>query len=147
MKIYVAGKTHDIRTVRTVQKLAVNLGHEITHDWTKAVEENGGPANERGVPVQAQAQYAQGDAAGVYRADLVIVCGHPNLCGTLIEMGMALAWGKLVWTVGRFERESVFFHMPPVTRVAHISDLPMMLEHRSDKFIERNAAPSYFLND
>jgi nucleoside 2-deoxyribosyltransferase len=119
-EIYVAGRTSMIEEVRIVQSQCVAAGHTITHDWTTVVEEVGGAADEKHVPAKKQQEYAGWDMEGVHDADLVIMVCGPNLCGTLIEFGMALAWGKPIWIVGTPERESVFFHRSNVLRRGHI---------------------------
>jgi hypothetical protein len=124
---YVAGRTNMLAEVREVQGLLVANGHRITHDWTRTVEAVGGAARDNVVSPEDQRVYAERDLKGVVDAtDIWVVCG-PGLCGTLIEVGAALALGKRVHIIGEPERHSVFFHMPTVSRVPSVRDLQVLL--------------------
>ena len=144
MRIYVAGKTHDIPTVRAVQRMATAHGHTITHDWTQIVQEVGGPAHEHGVSDEKQREYAEGDTSGVWLSDLVIACGHPDLCGTLWECGMAVAFRRPLWLY-RWEyvsRHSVFEKLAGVRLLNGPLELDKLLAQYSEKRVERELAPS-----
>lgn len=119
MDIYVAGKTDDWERVRRVQEMVGRLGHSITFDWTAVVEEVGPDANvEEGADEDFRQQCAESDLTGVREADLVIaLVDHPGLCGTLIEIGIAIACDIDVLVVGEPERNSVFFALDKVQRV------------------------------
>jgi len=119
MRAYVAGKTHDFERVREVQALVRRAGYEITHDWTVEVERNGpnigGSPDER-VSVEERKRYAELDRDGVIDANcVVVVTGHENLVGTLIEVGIAVSTLKPVFVLGRFPRYSIFWELDNFT--------------------------------
>lgn len=122
MDIYVAGKTDDWERVRRVQNVLVGLGHMITYDWTVNVEDDvdmGLEADDR-----TRREWADDDQLGVKQADLVIfMVESEGLSGTLIELGMALAYEKDIIVVGVPERNSVFFANNNITHVAHEDDI------------------------
>ena len=122
MNIYCAGKTQNWRQVRVVQDLVRTTGHKITYDWTANIVADGGDSEEVGLPAARRSDYALMDMGGVYKADILIALGHPNLCGTLWECGMAAAWGKNIWLVEwQHSRPSVFDHLPMVKKVPLMS--------------------------
>lgn len=118
-KIYVAGKTQDRARVRQVQNLVRHTGHEVTYDWTAIVEKHGGDSNEVPIAPELRRTYALNDLRGTYTADLLIACGHPNLCGTLWECGMAAAFSTPIWLLWWEEcsRHSIFEDLPNVERL------------------------------
>ena len=118
MKIYVAGKTNDFERVRRIQRMCVRYGHTISYDWTKTVETVGedGAVGQTLSP-EFKRECAMYDEHGVDNADLIIaVVDHPNITGTLIEIGMAIALRKEIWLVGEPPRDSVFFYGDQIKR-------------------------------
>lgn len=111
MNVYVAGKFESWRDVQRIQRLCEQHGHKITFDWTvhalEALEER---------REQDMVNNAMNDLEGVVTAHVLIALWHPDLMGTYMEIGMALAMDVPVWLVG-FERESVFWHLPHVTKI------------------------------
>lgn len=108
LRVYVAGKTHQLKEVREVQELVRRFG-TITYDWTTAVEEHGAD-HEGDPPTQEQAQrYADSDIRGVMSADLMIALPHPRLAGTLIEFGAATASCVPTLWLGQPYQRSVFW--------------------------------------
>ena len=109
MKFYVAGKFEDKERVRLAQRCIEDAGHEISHDWTMAAALGG----------QAE---AEDDMAGVREADaLLFVNVDPDLlyAGSLVEIGMALAWGKPVYFLNtEHMARNVFYHLPGVWSAA-----------------------------
>lgn len=114
MNVYVASSTKNIPTVRRIQHTALAYGHRITSDWTKAVERYGENPGVDTLDKAIAKECALEDARGVRGADLVIVLCHPDMRGTWIEIGMALAWQIPVWLVGEPERDSVFFQIDEI---------------------------------
>lgn len=116
MNIYVAAKTHDYRRARKLMQKLRDSGHHVTFDWTGNVEEVGPEhENEKAKDVAFLKKCAENDAYGVKTAHRVIAIGHPKVCGTLVEIGMALALGKPVDLIGEFP-VSVFWELDQVTR-------------------------------
>lgn len=95
----------------------IQLGHTITFDWTKNVEEVGpDPAIVQSEKDEAfLKKCAQDDEYGVKRAQLLVAIGHPKVCGTLVEIGMALRQGIPVALIGEFP-SSVFWRLPQIKR-------------------------------
>jgi hypothetical protein len=68
----------------------------------------------------------------------VIVMCAPDLLGTAIEIGMAIAWGRPIWLVGQPDRDSVFFYLENVRRFKNELEVfdellrldPVMLERQ-----------------
>lgn len=128
MRVYVAAKTHDFLRARALMEMLREEGHIITFDWTKNVEEVGpSHENEKAQDKKFLLQCAENDAYGVKKASALIALGHPRVCGTLVEIGMALAYRIPVILVGEFP-PSVFWELENVTQlptelaaVAHLS--------------------------
>lgn len=116
MNVYVAAKTHDVRRAQKVIGWLRDCGHHVTYDWTEGVVRLG-DANEADLSPEVQKGIAERDRKGVLEARLVVALGHPLVCGTLIEVGMACAFGTPVWLVGEWPRSSVFFFLESVTRI------------------------------
>lgn len=125
MRIYVAGRTCMLDKVERVQQLVCAAGHELTYDWTANVRAEGGSAREKHVPHERQVQYANADRKGVLEADCTIVVCGPELCGTLIECGLALSMCDMASVIlyGIPEKESVFFELPEVRRITTEDEL------------------------
>ena len=109
MKFYVAGKFEDKERVRLAQSCIEAAGHEITHDWTMAAAIGGRVE-------------AEDDMEGVKVADaLLFVNVDPDLlyAGSLVEIGMALAWEKPVYFINtQHMARNVFYHLPGVFSAA-----------------------------
>jgi nucleoside 2-deoxyribosyltransferase len=131
---YVAGKTYDLHRVRQIQGMVRAVGHVVTYDWTTVVEATGPGDPESGkhsehVSVELERECALRDLEGVQDADIVIALGHPQLAGTWIEIGAALAHGKQVWFLESDKaRHTVFVHHPLV-RCLTWSDLDTLLQY------------------
>lgn len=123
MNVYVAGRTTDLKRVRQVQYLCKQAGWNITYDWTQNIDEQSVRAEADGTDAHMLATYALNDVDGVRRADVVIVMCNPALIGTLIEVGMAIAWGKRIWLCGDTDRDSVFFYLPNFEKFTSELDL------------------------
>ena len=122
MRIYVAAKTHDYRRARILMQKLRDSGHNITYDWTSEVEAVGVEhEHEAAQDKQFLVQCAERDAYGVRRAQLLVAIGHPRVCGTLVEIGMALALGKKVALVGEFP-PSIFWELDAVTSYQNESE-------------------------
>lgn len=115
--VYVAAKFEEYERARAMMDYASSLGFEVGYDWTRtdAFDEDGHPsASDADLSEEVRRRHATSDLEGVRRSDLVIVLGHPSLCGALVEVGIALADDTPVWTVGEM-RDSVFWALPNVT--------------------------------
>lgn len=107
MKIYVAGKFEEKELVREIQQKLKDMGCTITHDWT--VEDGAG---KQGQELEDYLRScAMADYEGVFTADAVLVLNHKLAFGAMVEMGLALAWGRVVYLVGPQVRDNIFFHL------------------------------------
>lgn len=123
MDIYCAGKTHDYLKVRAVQNMAREHGHAITHDWTVAVAEHG-PNHDRKPPtLQEERVAANMDREGVRGAELLVMLGNPNLCGTLVEFGIAAERNLPVWVIGHPGKYSIFYKLAGVWWMPNMDEL------------------------
>lgn len=115
--VYIAGKTHDYLRVREVQELMKSHGWSVTHDWTRTVEVVGAD-HEHGITEQQEQEISSLDLRGTYEASLVVALGHPRICGTIFELGLATAWNKPVWLVDwDAAPRSVFWSLPNFTHL------------------------------
>lgn len=87
IRVYVAGKFQEKLRLREVMEKLRLAGFEVTHDWTWEDEGNVQPEK---LSVYLY-NCAESDLHGVERAEFVVLFGHPELKGALIEAGVALA--------------------------------------------------------
>lgn len=121
MKVYVAGSTKDIDNVRKAQHLLTSMGHTITFDWTDPVL---GKIREKWGAHRNEAEsHSTLERNAVREADAVVLIwpqGQDRAgTGSLLETGMGMGLGKRVVIVGG-ARESVFWYLPKVQRVASL---------------------------
>jgi hypothetical protein len=119
MKFYFASASANWTLVRNWIEGAKGLGHEVTMDWTLMVEEFG-----RGNPeVNSQSMLSGAavmDRQGVRDCDTFVLIWDDEVCGALLETGMALELEKPVWLVHvnpRAIRYCIFWEMPNVERM------------------------------
>ncbi len=118
MKIYVAGKYEDKDRVRFIHQLLIQMGHEITLDWT----------NHEIYPNDAIAErlleFASDDIKGVKEADLYIgLMTIPyQYKGLYVEMGVALGKGIPVYIIGSAGDSCIFINHPLVKKFQDIQD-------------------------
>ncbi len=125
-RIYVAGRFRRYEECRALMDDLVAVGHTITHDWTRTEEfgDDGHPkATDGDLDRYAQRCHAVDDLRGVRTADMLVVLAHDSLCGGLIEVGAALAYGVPVWICDPW-RHTIFWHHPLIT----VTDEPSMRE-------------------
>lgn len=100
MDIYVASKFENRDEVRRVQRILLDEGHVITHDWTG---DNWDKAEELGMTVEEYAaRCADCDFFGAAAADIVLLLVDHSLGkmqGAMVEAGIGLASGALVFCV------------------------------------------------
>lgn len=115
-RFYVAAKTHDYLRARALMVDLRSSGNEVTFDWTYNVEEVGPDhENEAARDGAFLLKCAIDDVYGVKTAQHVVAIGHPKACGTLVEIGIAIARGTPISLIGEFP-PSVFWHLPQVTQ-------------------------------
>ncbi len=110
MRFYIAGKWEEKEAVRKVQKILVQAGHSITHDWTRAEP---APATAR---ESTLAQHAIDDHHGVRDADCYVGLFEKDLRyrGAFGEMGIAIGCGKPIILIGPHCKKFVFSYHPLV---------------------------------
>lgn len=108
-------RTAEWQRVRDFIEDARDAGHEITVDWTGAVEALNGASEGDLSPADAW-RHAEADLrAGVKMAEMcVFLADEGGYCGALIEYGAALAWHIPVLLVAPW-RPSIFWHAPTTT--------------------------------
>lgn len=91
MKVYVAGASAELDRVAKYIAVLREAGIEITHDWTKSVADNGGPANDQNIPKARRAAIASADILGVQAADhLWLITPENQSLGCWVELGAAV---------------------------------------------------------
>lgn len=124
MKFYVAGKWQDKSTVKWLQNKLISLGHQITVDWTT---HDFGPDGVVATPEQLK-NIPMEDQWGVENCDAFVgVLVHEyQYKGLWVEMGIALACNKLIFTIGHMGDSCIFMHHP---RVQSFETFPEFLSH------------------
>jgi hypothetical protein len=116
MKFYVAGKFEEAERVRRVVDALTDMGHEVTHDWTRVDQSRQTP--------EAFAEYALDDFTGALLAEvLIILADHPDIYGALIEAGITLGAGGEVWAVNPLRSQHIFWTLPNVWVFDNINDV------------------------
>lgn len=135
MKLYIAGRTKNIKEVNIIQSVVLEHGHGITHDWTDVDGEGKGEIrSDWSTDPKRARQVATLDFLGVVNADGVILCGYgcdeenKGGLGCFIEVGIALSSGVPIIVLGP-ARESVFWYSPYTLKVNYqvdgeVMDLP-----------------------
>ena len=90
MKFYIASKLGNYEQVQRLARLLTLLGWEHTYDWTLLA----GSIKE--IDVETLQSIGQKECDGVKNADVVIVL-TPQGKGTHVELGMAIAFNKIVY--------------------------------------------------
>ena len=106
MKAYVCAAFMDYERARKAMGTLSRRGFTITHDWT--VDAERGPQDD--VSPELKRLWASQDINGVKAADVVLVLAPNTLAarGMWVEMGAALAWGKVVFISGPQRLYNVF---------------------------------------
>ncbi len=110
MRIYVAGRFEEKASVKVIQNMLREAGHTITFDWTN--EDSSGKSG------KARIDYlklqALSDELGVQACDVFVLLHDDNCRGGFIELGMALAYEKIVIVIcGRNRPHPVIFYHDP----------------------------------
>jgi hypothetical protein len=129
MNIYVAGKFQEYERVRTFIDSTLALGHTISFDWTRTSEfdDYGHPiTTDSNLPIEVQQVHAVNDVNGVKNAEMIIVLGHENLTGAMIELGIAIQENKPAWIVDQ-KRWTIFYSLPNIKHCSHESEALRML--------------------
>jgi hypothetical protein len=116
MNLYVAAKFEDQARAREVMAVLVAAGHAITHDWT------------REAPPMSRKQ-AEADRLGVMEADALVFIAERDLpyCGSLVEMGIAVARRIPILFLGQFAHP-IFELLPFVQRYNELRAVLLALE-------------------
>lgn len=109
MKIYVASKFENYKEVEAFEDEAIKAGHKITYSWAPTARNILEGRTDRGA---IKSDCATEDYLGVKNSHVFVLLLHPGLQGALVELGIALGFGKEVWLVGEYDYDVVFFHLP-----------------------------------
>jgi nucleoside 2-deoxyribosyltransferase len=108
VNLYVIGKFEEKRAVRQVMDRLRHLGHNITHDWTLD-----DAAGRKGEELESYLIWcAEKCLDGVMDADALVFLVHPKCQGAHTEVGLAIAWGRPVYTIGMELSTNIFLKMP-----------------------------------
>lgn len=107
LRIYIAGASKEPERVRHAMQRAADLGYEITYDWLTAVEVEGA-ANE-GLADVKRKHYARADLDAIRAANVVwLLAPEGGSTGAWVELGFALALGRIVFVSGRSRQRCIF---------------------------------------
>ena len=110
LRFYVASRFENKDEVRSIQKLLIDKGYELSYNW----------CDHEGIDDHKKKEYGIADIAGVRQSDFLVVC-WPGFTGTKLEIGAALAVRIPVYILGckgpdQMESDgrgtSVFWHHP-----------------------------------
>lgn len=108
-KVYVAGASTE-RNLRAKPMMAalLDLGYEITHDWTKAVDRHWGRYSE--ITTEQYRKIADDDLLGVLQCDiLVLLAPRQPSTGAWVEFGLAIGLQKTIFVAGNRDN-CIFLH-------------------------------------
>jgi nucleoside 2-deoxyribosyltransferase len=122
MKFYLA--TQKQENARPVRDALVALGHTCTATWLDLAGYASIPSDDA-----QRAKAATTCQREVVEADVLILIAEPDGSlvrgGKHVETGMAMAWGKRVYVLGK--RENVFHWHPNVTVCETLEELKAMV--------------------
>lgn len=125
-RVYVAAKFQEYESARRLMDAFTAGGYTITHDWTRTQEfdESGHPiaADPNDMPPEIIKMHAENDVRGVRNADFLVVLGDADLCGALIEVGIALALRIPIYVI-KPKRWTIFYGMDEFVLVDHEDDV------------------------
>lgn len=105
-KVYVAGSSKEIERVRSVMAQLIEGGCEITHDWTRSVDEaiaaGFGNNSDADVPVRVRRECADKDIEAIRWSHAVLFLGSDehNSRGAHVELGVGIGTQKILCAVG-----------------------------------------------
>ena len=108
MKFYIAGKFQEREEIRKLQNELRKMGNIVTIDWTWHEEDD----------PNYPSQYAIEDIIGATSCDAYVglFVNEVNYKGALVEMGAALACGKMVFIIGHAIDSCLFTSHPSVQK-------------------------------
>jgi len=130
VKVYLAAKFEQQKTMRGVRDFLVNDGHEVTSRWID-VEHESDEAHT--VTDSLREHYAAMDVDDVLKADVLVAFSNPRGepgtgGGRHVEFGIALQAGKFIIVVGP-KGEHIFHYWPGVMFAENVDALAERL-HR-----------------
>lgn len=113
MKFYIAGKWQDRGNAKYVMQQIESMGHQVTCDWTHHDFDKGGVV----ASTIKLSNIAMEDFAGVNECEVyVAILVNPyEYKGLWVEMGLAMAWEKVIWTVGHYGDSCIFMNHPTIS--------------------------------
>jgi nucleoside 2-deoxyribosyltransferase len=133
MKFYLASSFKNIIVVQLVANYLRELGHEITTEWwhTDFKQSIQKPDAEWYIDERVQA-IAKRNFDGIKKADAIILIANLEPCkfnGANIELGYALALGKICYSIGKLERSAMYV---PVKQFETIEALASSLNRNKE---------------
>jgi hypothetical protein len=127
VKIYVASKFENSKSVKEAYLALRDDGHTITHDWTNESSE--------GMDGAALEAYLQGcadkDVEGVETADALLLLNHNLMAGGFTEFGIAIGAKKFIVVIdGRNPEKprNIFFHLHYVHHARNLAEAREILK-------------------
>jgi len=126
MKIYLAGRFSNKKKLQRERDFLEELGHEVTSRWLDG---------DSGSMVDT----AQMDLDDIDSCDAIVLwADDPKqderpMQGALVELGYAIAKGKLLFVLNQLRNKCIFFYLPQVIEVAGWTDLVQRLEEHSNR--------------
>jgi len=120
MKFYIAGKWQDRHTIKWLVSKLLEKGHSISCDWTNHnFDKNGVIATKSKL-----LQIVQEDIDGVANCDTYVgvLVKDYNYKGLWVEMGIAIALGKNIFTIGEAGDSCIFMNHPHIRRFRTIEE-------------------------
>ena len=110
MNVYVAAKFQEKIRAKKFMSIVQTMGHHLTHDWTNE--------DSNSVPPEQRDMYhfvcAMNDLNGALGAEVLVLLGHPDVKGALVEFGIALGRGATILVVDHEKCMNIFFHCDQV---------------------------------
>ncbi len=126
MKIYIASSFKLVDKVKEVVKALEEDGHVITVRWWERLElkHKFAPLSPFEFYAEPECRYAYNrDRLGIQEADALVFVADDEprpYNGANVELGMADAWGKPCYSVGRLENSAMYFNVTRCESIGHL---------------------------
>ena len=118
MKFYISARTAKVKEVKEMTSTLVDMGHEVTFDWT--LED---AAVRRPYDPEWALLVAEKEKTGISKSDFFIILGDSSGTGMYVELGIALANNCTVYAIGENNDATVFHYLKNVKRFNSFSDV------------------------
>ena len=129
-RLYIAGSSKKIETVRYFMNRARMSGFIITYDWTVDVVQKGG-TNPVNLSDDQRRDCAYKDIAGIQAANIIWCLGSSHISrGVHVELGAALATKPTIHIVWSGPRHSIFAWCADEYHEQHNQALQSIIKHK-----------------